>query len=412
MKIKLSLFFTILFCFVTQESFGSAQNNTDTQTVQDTGVIHTVNDGNNNADDSNLYDVVNQVYVNSEGIDALELNSVSNAVPTEDSYGDVVEISNKNDTVITDNVINNNISSNSNMNNTLDDNIIVIDGDTTYDDIVYDEDLANVDSVTTVGDTNNVVNNNMSNTNSYNQNTNTSLDTSNNVVNANTETDMNDVNNVDSTGNINLLGNSNDVNNMNDNMHITENQVKKIERVYVSLMFTESNIQDIFKALPASSTGIPTQYSAGFGANGQSEGDGEGGKKTQLSVYLNSIMYISDNAWSAWVNGYKMTNMNKGVGDLRILEISPLNATFVWKFTPLQWQAINQSGLIPMENYKDNGDYVDLYFTLSPNQTYIPSLNQILEGNQRQVSTSNHTQDSATQEDTAVVNAQTEELFF
>ena len=152
-------------------------------------------------------------------------------------------------------------------------------------------------------------------------------------------------------------------------------------------MFTEENIKDIFKALPTSSIGIPDQFinspfanNSGNGGDNQVEGNRISGD-TSFSVYLNSIMYISPTNWAVWMNGNKITNLTNGSSDISVVAVSPLYVTFVWNVTSTQWDIINEKKLVPETKYKQENGLVHLYFTLSPNQTYLPVLNKVLEGN-------------------------------
>lgn len=416
MKIKLSLFFTILFCSIMQDGLCTDQN-INVQTVQDTGIIHTTND-NSNITNNDLQEIVdNNAYVNSGDMDIQINNDFNNDIISQDLNNSIIDSNEAEDSIIIDNVTSD-VSSNNGLNNMSNENIIIIDDGTNYnndfvdeetfldDEIPDNDNIANNDTVVTAQQEQLVQNNNTTQNNTQNSTT-----TQNNIQNT-TTTQNNTQNNEIMQNN---TPQNNNLNNNTANSDTTtaeaDKSVKKIDRVYVSLMFTEENIQDIFKALPASSTGIPDQYSLGF--NGDQNGENDINKTTNLSIYLNSVMYISDNAWSLWLNGNKITNMSKNTGDIEVVKVTPLYVDFVWKVSDLQWQAINKNNLIPSSNYKVNGDYVDLYFTLSPNQTYIPALNQILEGNQRQIPANNQAEGgNTTQEDTAVVNAQTEELFF
>lgn len=149
-----------------------------------------------------------------------------------------------------------------------------------------------------------------------------------------------------------------------------------------SLMFSDTNISDIFKALMKFNinTLSPSQdrqdYSNLDGGNTNPTFFDE----NNISIYLNSILYISKTHWSVWVNENKITNLNNGDGEISVITISPLYATFAWKMGTSRWKIINANGMIPESKYKINDDEVVLFFGLSPNQTYIPATNKIIEG--------------------------------
>lgn len=164
------------------------------------------------------------------------------------------------------------------------------------------------------------------------------------------------------------------------NSNKPETNAKKPEK---SLMFSEANISDIFMALLKynSSSGIdPSSNDSSF-LNSQNGGaNNTFFDENNVSIYLNSILYISKTHWSIWINENKITNLNNGDGEISVITISPLYATFAWKMGISRWNIINANGMIPESKYKINDDEVVLYFGLSPNQTYIPATNKIIEG--------------------------------
>ena len=194
----------------------------------------------------------------------------------------------------------------------------------------------------------------------------------------------------------------------------TTTKKQKNNRIFTSLMFSEENIREIFKALPASTIGIPDQY---IGANldtspiniGNATDNAEN-STTSFFIYLNSIMYISKNAWSIWINNNKITNLTNNNNDINVIDISPLYVTIAWKITPLQWESINANNKFSDDKYKIYDNYVELFIKLSPNQTYLPSKNQIIEGMPDiNISTQNASDDV---QNTNISNEETEDLFF
>lgn len=163
---------------------------------------------------------------------------------------------------------------------------------------------------------------------------------------------------------------SNDANNS-----VSSNtKVKRFE--YKSLMFSSKNIDDILKLLPRIGKGVSIIDNFSFGDSGEQQLIDE----NNISIYLNSIMYISKNNWAIWLNGNKITNLNNGDGEVIITAISPLRATFIWAIDIARWDIINMNKNIPESRYKITDKGVNIYFSLSPNQTFIPSLNKIIEG--------------------------------
>lgn len=101
---------------------------------------------------------------------------------------------------------------------------------------------------------------------------------------------------------------------------------------------------------------------------------------TNIYIYLNSIMYIADNAWSIWINESKITNSNNGDADIIVSEIRPNYVDIIWSFNLDQLDIVNPKKLIPESMYEIKNNIVSVFLTLSPNQTFIARENKILEG--------------------------------
>ena len=101
---------------------------------------------------------------------------------------------------------------------------------------------------------------------------------------------------------------------------------------------------------------------------------------TNIYIYLNSIMYISKNAWSVWINDSKITNENNKNRDIIIKKITPNYINIVWSFDLSQWDIVNPNKIIPEDMYKIKDNIVSIFLRMSPNQTYIVRDNKILEG--------------------------------
>lgn len=101
---------------------------------------------------------------------------------------------------------------------------------------------------------------------------------------------------------------------------------------------------------------------------------------TNIYIYLNSIMYISKNAWSVWINDSKITNENNENRDIIIKKITPNYINIVWSFDLSRWDIVNPNKIIPEDMYKIKDNIVSIFLKISPNQTYIVRDNKILEG--------------------------------
>lgn len=108
-----------------------------------------------------------------------------------------------------------------------------------------------------------------------------------------------------------------------------------------------------------------------------------------IYIYLNSIMYFSKNNWSIWINGIKITNLNNNNEEIKVLDISPYLVKLAWTIDIDQWQVINPNNLIPESSYSIKDDKVTLVFSLSPNQSFLPTTNRIMEGKVNDVQIAN-----------------------
>jgi hypothetical protein len=162
---------------------------------------------------------------------------------------------------------------------------------------------------------------------------------------------------------------------------------------FKSIMFSTKDIADISKVLPKfeyinQSEGMADNSSEKF-KNLKSIFNFTNGN---IYIYLNSIMYVSEDSWSIWINGVKITNLNNDNKEISVKIISPSSIKLAWTFDSEQWGIINPNNLIPKSNYNINNNMITLVFYLSPNQTYIPATNQITEGKPEEIVTKSNTE--------------------
>lgn len=150
------------------------------------------------------------------------------------------------------------------------------------------------------------------------------------------------------------------------------------EKKYTSLMFIEKDIDDIFKIL--SRTGQEKKYEQEKSLNETEKNEDDIIDRKNISVYLKSIMYISQDSWAVWLNDTKITNLTNGDEEISVLSLSPLKAKLLWKMGVTKWEIVNANKSIPESKYTIKDSNVNLVFVLSPNQTYIPAKNEIIEG--------------------------------
>ena len=154
------------------------------------------------------------------------------------------------------------------------------------------------------------------------------------------------------------------------------------KKTYNSIMFTSKNIEDIERMMPFLKLNL---QKGKIEKNLTSiNNDLEFAKNniinsSDTNLYLNSILYLSKNHWAIWINGNKITNLDKNE-DIVVTNVSPLNVSFYWRMSNKRWEIINISNQISKSKYKFDGNYVNLYLKLNPNQTYVSLDDKIVEG--------------------------------
>ncbi|MFT5795155.1 MAG: hypothetical protein ACI9W5_000101 [Ulvibacter sp.] len=146
---------------------------------------------------------------------------------------------------------------------------------------------------------------------------------------------------------------------------------KKKKYRFKSLMFSDEELGYIRKTLNSADLVTKTQ------------------KKTVVikevtafgKIYLSSILYLSDDKWSIWVNGSKMSSVSNVKGsDIFIASVNPYEADVVWSLSPRKWRVI--SGLPP--NVKTPPlnivGQVEINIKLKSNQTYILKHDRVVNG--------------------------------
>jgi len=176
---------------------------------------------------------------------------------------------------------------------------------------------------------------------------------------------------------------------------IEEKIPEKVEPKYKTLMLSENEFKEITKIIKALEEGIDLSELE------EAELEETTIKKDTIfdenmaTVYLNSILYISENRWAVWANNVKITNENNGEGELKILSISQGKITFLWTISMTKWEVINANYTVSKNLYKVNKEnQVEVKFILEPNQTFIPSLNTIVEGNVKENTMKKESEDS------------------
>lgn len=106
--------------------------------------------------------------------------------------------------------------------------------------------------------------------------------------------------------------------------------------------------------------------------------------------YLKSIMYLSPDSWSVWINDKKLTSRSSSDGNLHVINVNETSAAFLWEDSQIEY--IYPNWLSDMDRLSD-GRYVsnnknvvvdtstqNISFMLNPNQTMVSKSLEILEG--------------------------------
>ena len=96
--------------------------------------------------------------------------------------------------------------------------------------------------------------------------------------------------------------------------------------------------------------------------------------KSNMSFYLNSIIYHSKNNWSVWVNGKKITH-KKNDSDLHIIKVNKKRIQCRWstgygKFVKILTKLKKEELLPDMVSVMINDNIAEIIFTLKPNQSF------------------------------------------
>ena len=100
------------------------------------------------------------------------------------------------------------------------------------------------------------------------------------------------------------------------------------------------------------------------------------------NIHLKSIMYLSDKFWSVWINDKKITNINNYDDDNEFIikKVNTKSATILLRVSKTKWSYINSTNKIPEEDYYVLDDHIEFEFSLAPNQTFVASKNEIIDG--------------------------------
>lgn len=152
------------------------------------------------------------------------------------------------------------------------------------------------------------------------------------------------------------------------------NQVKKTQRKYnfKSLMFSQKEINDLYNNMNSTH-------------NKEKKKKKKEEKPKEIAafgkVYLSSILYLSKDRWSVWINNNKISSMdNIPTNDLYIKSITPYEIDLIWQLRPRKWRIISELPFnIKTPPLNKNGQ-IEINIQLRSNQTYILKSEKIIDG--------------------------------
>ena len=102
------------------------------------------------------------------------------------------------------------------------------------------------------------------------------------------------------------------------------------------------------------------------------------------NIYLKTVLYISKNHWTVWINDTKITNINNNdeENEFYITKVNENQVDFIWRMFKSKFKIVNSNEKITGDMYRENEETnkIELKLSLSPNQTFVASENKIIDG--------------------------------
>lgn len=152
-----------------------------------------------------------------------------------------------------------------------------------------------------------------------------------------------------------------------------------------SMMFSDKEIQNIERAVTA------FKGQGEYALEKSDDGTGIAPEAVQKAVeevlpeqsyvYLASILYISSDSWTIWINDRKITSdKNSRDSEFYVKSIDRGKVTLLWKLGVTKWNILS-GGQQSISEVKTNADNeVETEFELRPNQTFTLKSKTIVEG--------------------------------
>lgn len=184
----------------------------------------------------------------------------------------------------------------------------------------------------------------------------------------------------------------------NDNLNIVESFFKKNK--LNSLMFDDEEIDQIKRALTSFESGEALEIDNN-GSQILSEQDKikieqqkrerelvENNEKSQIN--LSSIIFLSDENWSIWLNKNKITSDNNSKNnEFYVLNIESTKAKILWNLSLSKWKILSGKNENEVPNKINDKNQIQIIFTLKTNQTYILKSGAVIEGKQKSFQSKN-----------------------
>lgn len=184
----------------------------------------------------------------------------------------------------------------------------------------------------------------------------------------------NEVNKPNQDSQINEILNTNNIDTVKDAISKI-NKPKSAQKKYKfqSLMFSEEELKNIQKVLK--SKNVTKKKKPQNKSNNIRE------IATFGKIYLSSILYLSEDKWSIWVNGNKLSSTNNiKSNDIYVKSVAPYEVNLIWSLSPIKWRIISElpvNAKVPAVN--DFGQ-VEFNIKLKSNQTYILKHDRVVNG--------------------------------
>lgn len=142
-----------------------------------------------------------------------------------------------------------------------------------------------------------------------------------------------------------------------------------------NLMFSKGELQDINKILNAKE-------------DIKEEEKETKQKKTKIKeivkfgkIYLSSILYLSQDKWSIWVNGNKISSRSNVEGnDIYIKSVTPYEVDLVWSLSPRKWRIVSELPADTKAPKLNASGQVEINVKIKANQTYILKYDKVVSG--------------------------------